>query len=162
MIEPRPITPADVGWVLALNEAHAVELSPLSPSRLEALLAAAFYAGAIGEAAFLIAVDQDADYDSPNFLWFRERVARFVYVDRVAVAADRRGEGLARRLYEDLFREASGRGHADIVCEVNVEPPNPASDAFHAVLGFREIGRARLAGAGKSVRYLRRALAPGG
>jgi uncharacterized protein len=33
----------------------------------------------------MLAFDQDADYDSPNFLWFRERLARFVYADRVVV-----------------------------------------------------------------------------
>jgi predicted GNAT superfamily acetyltransferase len=33
-------------------------------------------------------------------------------------------------------------------------PPNPGSDAFHAALGFREVGRAFLADRGKAVRYL--------
>jgi predicted GNAT superfamily acetyltransferase len=41
---------------------------------------------------------------------------------------------------------------------VNTEPPNPASDAFHARLGFVEVGRAVLPGGAKAVRYLRRAL----
>jgi predicted GNAT superfamily acetyltransferase len=30
------------------------------------------------------------------------------------------------------------------MCEVNATPPNPASDAFHARLGFEEIGAAHL------------------
>ncbi len=58
----------------------------------------AFFAGRIGEAdAFLIAFDQDADYDSPNFLWFRERFERFVYVDRIAVAPAARVAASPRR-----------------------------------------------------------------
>ena len=39
-------------------------------------------------------------------------------------------------------------------CEVNCDPPNPVSDAFHAALGFREIGRARIVERSKTVRYL--------
>ena len=38
----------------------------------------------------------------------------------------------------------------------NTDPPNPGSDAFHARLGFHEVGRAFLADRGKSVRYLER------
>ncbi len=44
-----------------------------------------------------------------------------------------------------------------MLCEVNHAPPNPGSDAFHARMGFGEIGRAVLSG-GKTVRYLRRPL----
>ncbi|TIP69850.1 MAG: GNAT family N-acetyltransferase, partial [Mesorhizobium sp.] len=72
----------------------------------------------------------------PNFLWFRERYPRFVYVDRVVVAGEARGRGHARRLYEDLFDHALRAGQTIVTCEVNAEPPNPASDAFHAALGF--------------------------
>jgi len=92
-------------------------------------------------------------YDSPNFLWFRARCRRFVYVDRIAVAPSARGRGLARRLYDDLFAETHRRGHAHVVCEVN-----PASDAFHAALGFVEVGRASIHDNRKTVRYLQRTL----
>jgi predicted GNAT superfamily acetyltransferase len=37
-------------------------------------------------------------------------------------------------------------------------PPNPASDAFHAALGFAEVGSARLFDGMKTVRYLARPL----
>ena len=72
----------------------------MRPERLTQLIGEASYARRIGELdAFLLAFDQDADYDSPNFLWFRERYPRFVYVDRIVVAAAARGRGLARLLY---------------------------------------------------------------
>ena len=146
----------DVGSaLLALNNAHATELSWLEPARLAVLIERAFYARRIGQVkAFLLAFDQGADYDSPNYLWFRQRYSKFVYVDRVAVSPHERGRGHARRLYADLIRHAVAAGHALVVCEVNAEPPNPASDAFHASLGFIEAGSAVNLHDGKTVRYL--------
>ncbi len=154
----RPFAATDLDWVLALNAVHEVELSPLTAGRLLELVERAFHARVVGpDRAVLITFDQDADYDSPNFLWFRDRYPRFVYVDRIVVAESARGAGLARVLYDDLFHAARSAGHRDIVCEVNSDPPNPASDAFHARLGFAEVGRADLAN-GKQVRYLRAAV----
>lgn len=145
--------------LLALNNVHALELSWLEPDRLSKLVAEAFVARRVGLAdALLLAFDQDADYDSVNFLWFRARFDRFVYVDRVVVADAARGRGLARRLYDDLFAAARAAGHARIVCEVNSDPPNPASDAFHAALGFVPVGAAQIHGGEKTVTYLERRL----
>ncbi len=150
---PVPIRPGDAE-VLELNNEHAEELSLLDAERLDRLVAEAFMAVRVGELdAFLIAFDEQARYDSPNFLWFRLRRDRFVYVDRIAVAASARGRGLARALYLHLFEAARSAGHVRICCEVNAEPPNPASDAFHAALGFREVGAATLPGGTKTVRY---------
>jgi predicted GNAT superfamily acetyltransferase len=145
---------------LALNNEHARELSWLEPKRLRHLVGQAFLARGIGNLdAFLLAFDQDAEYDSPNFLWFRARYPRFVYVDRIAVAASARGRGHARRLYDELFEQAIAAGHDRVVCEVNSQPPNPASDAFHAALGFVEVGTGRVYDGTRTVRYLSRALA---
>lgn len=143
--------------VLALNNAHAAELSWLEPDDLSHLIAEAFYAEAVGGCdAFLIAFDQDADYASPNFQWFRARYPRFVYVDRVVVSPAARGRGLARTLYRDLFERAEAAGHTIVTCEVNAEPPNPASDAFHAALGFSVVGTAAIHDGKKTVRYYAR------
>jgi predicted GNAT superfamily acetyltransferase len=49
-------------------------------------------------------------------------------------------------------------GHDCIVCEVNLQPPNPGSDRFHSAQGFREIGRATIDSGTKTVRYLLRRL----
>ena len=156
---PLPI-PAELQCaVLALNNAHAVELSWLEPDRLAALLGQALHARRIGAVeAFLLAFDQAAQYDSPNFLWFRQRLQRFVYIDRVVVDPQARRRGHARRLYDDLFAAAAGAGHATVACEVNTDPPNPGSDAFHAALGFAEVGRAAIHRGAKTVRYLAAAL----
>ena len=151
---PQAIAKASEPAVLALNNAHAVELSWLNADRLASLIGQAFYARKIGEIdAFLLAFDQTAAYDSPNYLWFRERYPTFVYVDRVVVAPPLRGRGYARLLYADLLEEARRAGQGIVVCEVNSDPPNPASDAFHAALGFAEVGRAAIHH-GQTVRYL--------
>ena len=156
---PLPISRELHGEVLALNNAHATELSWLEPGELFALLGQAFYARRVGKLdAFLLAFDQFASYDSPNYVWFRERYPRFVYVDRVVVTPEARGRGIARRLYEDLFRCARVAGHDLVVCEVNSEPPNPASDALHTTLGFTQVGWAKIHEGKKTVRYLSRPL----
>ena len=145
--------------LLALNNAHATELSPLSLADFDRLIHASFFAAALQDgAAFLIAFDQNAAYDSPNFLWFRERYDRFVYVDRVVTSPLARGKGYAKALYADLFERAKQADHARIVCEVNLIPPNPASDAFHAAHGFTEVGRAPVHDGTRTVRYLLRSI----
>jgi len=103
-----PVRPAEVSGalgesLLALNNAHAEELSFLTQERLVELLGEAFAARRIGTVdAFLLAFDQDAAYDSPNFLWFRARYQRFVYVDRIVVGASARGRGGAAPLSRSL------------------------------------------------------------
>jgi uncharacterized protein len=145
--------------LLALNNDHAQALSWLEPARLEYLVGEAFLARRIGDLdAFMLAFDQNARYDSPNYLWFRGRYPRFAYVDRVVVAASARGRGCARTLYRDLFEHALAAGHDRVCCEVNLDPPNPESDAFHAALGFVAVGTASIHGGAKTVRYLSRTL----
>jgi predicted GNAT superfamily acetyltransferase len=154
-----PVSPTVEPAVLALNNAHAAELSWLNDGRLTLLLRQAFHARRIGEVdGFLLAFDENAAYDSPNYLWFRQRYRRFVYVDRVVVALGARGRGYAGLLYADLFDRAGQAGHDIVVCEVNRDPPNPASDAFHTVQGFAEVGQAAIHQGNKTVRYLARAL----
>lgn len=156
--DAAPGTPLGAA-MLALNNAHASELSWLEPAGLAGLLAQAWLALKIGEVdAFMLVLDENADYDSPNYGWFRARYPRFLYVDRIVVAPHAHGGGLARRLYDALIEAASQAGHQRILCEVNISPPNPKSDAFHAALGFVEIGSASIHGGAKTVRYLERSL----
>lgn len=139
--------------LLALNNAHATELSWQDPAAFAALLDDAWHVRTVGGAdALLVAFDQDAAYDNANFAWFAARYRRFVYVDRIVVAGRARGLGHAVRLYRDLVERARAAGHALLACEINREPPNPGSRAFHERLGFAPVGDARLAG-GKHVDY---------
>jgi len=153
--------PLDPVAALDLNNAHSKETSELDLAGMKSLLGIAFYARGLdgGSTALLIALDQNASYDNQNFAWFKSRFESFVYIDRVIVAASARGQGLARLLYEDLFTLAKQAGHQRIVCEVNLDPPNPASDAFHTTLGFMEIGQAAIHNRTKTVRYFEKTLA---
>lgn len=156
---PQDIAAADMDWVHALNQAHGEELSFVTPPHFAQLVERACYARVIQPAAaFLLAFDRRPTDDSPNYDWFADRRENFLYIDRIAVDAAARKLGCGRRLYGDLFDFARARGFATIGCEVNADPPNPASDAFHARLGFREVGEARLADRGKTVRYFEVAL----
>jgi predicted GNAT superfamily acetyltransferase len=79
----------------------------------------------------LIALDHNASYGSPNFMWFKASCKSFVYIDRIIVSRAARGLEIARLLYDDLFARAKQAGHDRVVCEVNIEPPNLVSEAFH-------------------------------
>ena len=151
----KPLHELDLAPYLELNNQHSVELSPLDPTEFARLVKNAFRASASAQPlSFLLAFDATAEYASPNYLWFRARYARFIYVDRIVIEAAGRGQGLARQHYAALFGAARKSGHSIICAEVNSDPPNPASDAFHAALGFVEVGRAVQPERGKSIRYL--------
>ena len=121
------------------------------------MIASARVATFIGpHAAFLLAFEQTDDYDGGHFHWFRGRFDKFLYIDRVVVAADCRRKGYGAMLYVDLFARAAALGHATVVCEVNVQPPNPVSDRFHAAHAFEEVGMAAIDDGAKTVRYLLR------
>ena len=145
---------------LAINTECEEQLWPATAEELRAMIAAAYRAVLTTDRqAMLIAFDERAPYDSPNFRWFQARYPRFVYVDRVAVSAAARGRGVARRLYEELIEAACADGHSVVCAEVYAEPPNPESDAFHSAMGFLEVGRAVVPDrGGKTVRYLARSL----
>ena len=154
-----PLASDRLDGVLALNNAHAAELSLLDRDRLAGLVRQALWTAQVGDAdGFLLLLDETASYDSPNFQWFSGRHERFAYVDRVVVAPAARGRGLARQLYAGAFAAAAAAGQRVVAAEVNRIPPNPASDALHAALGFREVGRAALHGGARTVRYLLRDL----
>jgi len=140
---------------VALNNAHAIQLSWIDDVRFSFLTRHAFYARRVGDLdAFLIALDQSVAYDSVNYAWFKSRYRQFVYVDRVAVDPAARRRGLAQALYRDLFDCALKAGHSVIVSEVNLSPPNLSSDLFHQRFGFRSVGEARIERGSKTVQYL--------
>jgi predicted GNAT superfamily acetyltransferase len=140
----RGARPADFPSIAALNAGSESFLSPMSEARVERLHGWAAYHRVIerdeGVAAFLLAFREGAAYDSPNYRWFSERYASFVYIDRVVVAPPHRGQGLATFLYLDVFAFARKSRVAIVTCEFDVDPPNEVSRRFHDKLGFEEVG----------------------
>ncbi len=153
MVDLRKSSESLLVQALELNSAVRHWTSAMDMARLRALLGWAAAAPAVirGERleGYLLGFAPDSAYDSPNYRWFSARLQRFAYVDRVIVAPSAQGQGVARALYTEFATRLPG----PLVCEVNSDPPNPGSDAFHERLGFVEIGCARL-GPGKAVRYL--------
>lgn len=129
--------------ILAINAQGVPGVSELGAAKLARLAAAAdpllvaVRDGSI--AAYLIAFRPDAAYAGTCFQWFREHHPRSLYIDQVAVGSDWRRSGVASELYAALEVAARERGLDALTCEVNIDPPNPQSMAFHGVRGFQEV-----------------------
>ena len=138
----RPITDEDVPAVLELNHRHVELLSPMDAPRLDRLRGWASRADVIVcddvVAGFVLVFSPGADYDSENYRWFSQRYGDdFDYLDRIVVDDAFRRRGLASAVYDAVEASAGPRGR--LVLEVNLEPPNEASLAFHQQRGYREV-----------------------
>jgi predicted GNAT superfamily acetyltransferase len=142
----RDARPRDFARILALNAASVQFLSPLTAQRLALLHGQSAYHRVVeavsdGDAgAFLLAFREGSAYDSVNYRWFAQRYERFLYIDRIVVGASLRGQGVGRRMYEDLFAFARETGAQRVALEFDIDPPNEASRRFHANYAFVEVG----------------------
>ncbi|MCS5720918.1 GNAT family N-acetyltransferase [Herbiconiux sp. CPCC 203407] len=171
----RPVTEADLDRLVELNRASVPAVNDIDGDEMRWLVGHAELAVAIVDAGkadaeagtphpdavlgFVLALRPGLDYSSENYRWFSERGADFVYVDRIVVADGHRSAGLGAALYDAVFERALALGAAEVECEVNVEPPNPGSMAFHSRLGFAEVGRQSTKGGTTVVALLARPLA---
>jgi predicted GNAT superfamily acetyltransferase len=138
----RPMTDDDVPRVLELNRRHVELLSPLDAERLSRLRSWASRADVIlcdGEVAgFVLVFSPGSAYDSENYRWFSDRYGHaFDYLDRIVVDDAYRRRGLASAVYDVVEEAAADRGR--LVLEVNIDPPNEPSLAFHRARGFVEV-----------------------
>jgi hypothetical protein len=151
----RDANPGDFAAICALNLAEVQHTSPMDVARLDELHGLAAYhkvACVDGEvAAFLLAMREDAPYRNDNFEWFQPRFPRFLYVDRIVVSPQFRGQRLGALLYDDLFEFARTTSVPAITCEYNISPPNEPSRRFHDRYGFEEQGTQWVAGGIKQV-----------
>jgi predicted GNAT superfamily acetyltransferase len=153
--EIRAATESDLQNILELNEAEVQQTSPLELDQLRSLVSMSAYCKvAIVQKrvqAFLIALREEAPYENENYKWFASRFSSFLYVDRIVVRSPFRGRKIGSELYEDLFSFAQSQGISTIACEYNIDPPNPASCAFHNKFGFKQLGTQWVAGGRKQV-----------
>lgn len=135
----RPAENVDLDEIVRLNNLEAEWVGSLDKTFFEKYLKIPFFEvieenGSIN--AFMMAMSQSTDYGSKNFIWFRDRVKEFYYIDRVVVESAKRGKGLGKALYNKLIQ---GRNGLPIVAEVSINPPNTGSILFHEAFGFRDI-----------------------
>ncbi len=153
----RDVRDNDLDAVMALNNGAGQGILPLDASQIRFFMREAEYfrvAEMDGEViGFLIGVLPEAPYTSSNFLWFRERYPRFLYVDRIVVAGSRRGAGLGRIFYADVTSYAEVRVPL-LCCEVFLEPRNDAALLFHGTYGFQEVGQHAMTESGRKVSML--------
>lgn len=139
----RPLIEADHDFVLDLNHRHVEKLSPLDVHRLRDLIDWSDRADLIevdgAPAGFVITMAAGTTYDSENYRWYADHYDDFYYLDRVVIAPEFRRTGAASAAYDEL--EASATPHGRMLLEVNLEPPNEASLAFHHRRGYRELHR---------------------
>jgi uncharacterized protein len=139
----RPLRDTDVADVLTLNERNVANLAPMDEQRLHELrgLADRFDVldvdGAF--AGFVVTFGPGTAYDSENYRWFDARQRQFYYLDRIVLHEDFRRRGLGGFVYDEMERVAAPYQRLDL--EVNVEPPNEPSLAFHGSRGYVEVGR---------------------
>lgn len=153
----RPLTSADAPTVLAINEASVHHLAPLDEAEYRWFLdeaAMAWGAEVDGELlGFVFVLDPGVAYASRNYAWFSERYDAFAYLDRVAIDERARRQGVGTAIYDATEAYAADQG-VPLLLEVNIEPANEPSLAFHASRGFTEVGTLEHDGGAKVVRLL--------
>jgi predicted GNAT superfamily acetyltransferase len=154
----REATAADLEDALALNQSEVPHVGSTTMAEMHSFLSMASYFRVARNdhgdlLALLIGLGPNAGYTSLNYRWFDERYQNFAYIDRIAVAADARRQGIAKALYGD-FERHSGKQSKRLCCEVNMVPENPVSMAFHQRLGFKQVGTLETGNGAKKVALL--------
>lgn len=151
----RPATLDDFSEILRINEETVHFLSPLTMEKLEHLNEECrIHLVAVEDGkvlAFCLAFREGADYDSINYLWFKDHYEKFLYIDRVVVSAEDRKKGLGNRLYGEIFKKGMEDKVPVITAEIDIVPPNPVSLNFHKKFGFHEVGKQEVSGGKKIV-----------
>ncbi len=163
--EIRALRDADLSGVLAMNNAAVPAVNPHDEASLAELVAIADRCWVVDDVGvlggLLVTFAPGAPYESANYRWLSDRFGSaddaFRYVDRIVVAPTHRRRGIAAALYDTLADHAASVGAARLLCEVNVEPPNPQSMAFHTAAGWAPIDDLTHA-PGKTVRFFERVL----
>jgi predicted GNAT superfamily acetyltransferase len=143
----RPITEADLDDVVALNERFVHLTAPMDRARLADFVSAADRAAVLdvdGElAGFVLTFAAGAAYDGTHLAWFEERFDDFCYLDRIVIHEDFQRRGLGTFVYDEI---EDGCGRPLLALEVNIDPPNEPSLAFHRARGFVEVGQSDASG----------------
>ena len=146
----RALTDHDIPAILAINLAGHPHVSLLSFDEIAELKTQGFLCwvcenieGVI--VGYILACQYPEDPATPEYcgdayLALQNIIhSPFFYIDQIAVAASHRREGIANILYRQVDQWAAAHAFEVLTCEVNVQPPNPESAAFHQSLGFKAL-----------------------
>ncbi|MCE7009886.1 GNAT family N-acetyltransferase [Kibdelosporangium philippinense] len=149
-MESAMLKPSDAQLILAMNNAAVPNVNEATEAELAALIEMSELTVALkdGETVlgFVLTLPPGVDYASENYAFFSSRYDQFVYVDRIVVAEEARNRGIGVKLYDIVSEFAKEHGGERVLCEVNLEPPNPGSLRFHKRIGFVEVGQQRTKG----------------
>lgn len=148
MPELRDLTVADLDAAHVINVANVPEVGDVTLERLAWLhemtaISTGVFANDGSMLGFCMVFPPDTAYDSVNYTWFMERGDDAYYLDRVAFSQAARRQGLGTRLYDAVEQRirVESREIRRLTLEVNTNPPNAASMAFHTGRGYLEVGR---------------------
>jgi len=88
---------------------------------------------------FIICMREGSIYESENYKFFKHRLKKFLYVDRVVIDVNHRRSGLGIAIYEDIFAHSNNE-NLPVALEVNTQPINQPSLNFHEKMGFEKVG----------------------
>ena len=142
--ELRPITESDVPLLRLINNDAYPAVPRATGDEMSALVDNASWGLVATQAdeiaGFVLCFEPGVDYNSENYRFFESTFDSHFYIDRIVIAKPFRGAGLGAALYESVFDEAKKRSANNVTCEVNLDPPNPVSIAFHRRMGFSDVG----------------------
>ena len=133
----RAMTASDIEVVWAINQENVPAVGEETVEVLADLLSMSLFS-LVAEAdnvvvGFCMILGPQTQYRSPNYLYFCERYADFIYLDRVAVTSAFQGLGLGAAMYREVERLSQSTLFA---LEVNTKPRNEGSLRFHTREGF--------------------------
>lgn len=150
-IQIRDVREPELDLVVALNNSAGPSILPMDAEKARFFWEHADYFRVMVQdevvTGFLVGFSDKAPHDSPNFRWFRERHRNFLYIDRIVIAAPRRGGGRGRAFYADAMSFAEPRW-ASLCCEVFLGVGYDPALLFHGSFGFREVGQHTMDGTG--------------
>ena len=143
----RSATPDDADAIAAIygpivaNTTISFELEPPTVEEMRSRIVAT-----LPRLPWLVSVDDAGRVDGYVYAGrHRERAAYQWSVDTTAyVREDSRGQGVGRRLYEELFRRLVEHGYYQAFAGIAL--PNAASVGLHEALGFQPLGVYRKVG----------------
>lgn len=154
-IEIVPATEQDTDYILSQNAENVHYLSPLDAATVHQIPA---QGGSVSilwnkehRVGFLISYGANGSYESVNYQWFQQRLKAFRYVDRIVIDQAYRGRGFGDSCYQSLIDQCRRENLFWLTAEIDIEPSNPGSLAFHQKHGFVEAGQQKVQNGKKRV-----------